>query len=72
MLFNKLFMLAVLPAIVMSSNVGMQIRLEEDTIESMKNVMAKFMPRYLKYDAHLPSTFEYKFDNGIGLLDWRF
>ena len=34
--------------------------------------MAKFVPRYLKYDANLPTDFEYKFDNGMGLLDWRF
>ena len=50
----------------------MQIRLEEDTIEGLKNAMARFIPRYLKYDAKLPTSFEYKFDNRMGLLDWRF
>ena len=72
-MFIKLqVLLAILPAICSSRNSGMQIRLEEDTIEGLKNVMARFMPRYLAYDANLPTDFEYKFDNGIGLLDWHF
>ena len=50
----------------------MQIRIEDETMEGMKNVMAHFLPRYLEYDAGLPREFSYMFDNGMGLLDWKF
>lgn len=53
-------------------NPGMQIRLEQATIEGMKKAMARFLPRYIKYDMKLPTELEYKFDSGIGLLDWHF
>lgn len=50
----------------------MQIRLEQASIEGMKKAMARFLPRYVKYDMELPSHLEYVFDSGLGLLDWHF
>lgn len=53
-------------------NPGMQIRLEQATVEGLKKAMARFLPRFIKYDVKLPTELEYRFDSGIGLLDWHF
>ena len=55
-----------------SMNPGMQIRLEEATIKGMKQAMARFLPRYVEYDMNLPSELNYRYNAGLGLLDWNF
>lgn len=53
-------------------NPGMQIRLEQATIEGLKRAMSRFLPRFIKYDMNLPTELTYKFDAGLGLFDWNF
>ena len=38
----------------------------------MKKAMARFLPRYIKYDMNLPKELNYKFETGVGLFDWNF
>jgi len=53
-------------------NPGMQIRLEQDTVDKMKIAMGRFLPQYTHLDAHLPENLEYNFDWGLGALSWNF
>ena len=67
-----IIILGVLTSPTLARNAGMQIRLEQDTIEGMKKAMVRFLPRYIDFDMDLPSTYNYTFNSGIGLFDWHF
>ena len=66
--------LGVLTPSTSAENAGMQIRLEQDTIEGLKKSMVRFLPRYIDLEMvkDFPTTYNFTFATGIGLFDWHF
>ena len=53
-------------------NPGMQLRLEQTTIDSMKKAVERFLPQYVNTDLGLPEEYHYSFGLfGFGLLEWK-
>ena len=53
-------------------NAGMQLRLEQKTINSFKKAMEFFLPHYLNVDANLPQEYHYEFGTFFDLVRWEF
>jgi hypothetical protein len=52
-------------------NPGMKLRLEQDTLDSLKLVMDKFLPNYIEHDLNLPSSFHYELPMPLDFLSWK-
>ena len=49
---------------------GMQLRLEQKTIDSFKRSMEFFLPHYINVDLNLPTEYHYTFGLFFNLLVW--
>ena len=52
-------------------NPGMQLRLEQSSMDAMKKAMQQFLPHYLNSDLNLPTEYELKFSL-CDFLSWHF
>ena len=52
-------------------NPGMQLRLEQQTINAFKKAMETFLPHYINVDMQLPTTYHYEFGLFFNLLKWK-
>jgi len=52
-------------------NPGMQLRLEQQTINSFKRAMEEFLPHYINVDMKLPQSYHYEFGLFFNLLQWK-
>ena len=49
---------------------GIKVRLEQQTLDSMKTVMEKFLPGYVNNDLQLPDSFHYELFPKLGAWGW--
>jgi len=54
------------------NNPGMQIRLEQDTMNALKAAMSRFLPEYVSHDMGLPTEYEFEFGLFFKFLTWTF
>ena len=52
-------------------NPGMQIRLEQKTLNSLKRSMEQFLPKYVNHDLDLPTEYHYEFGMFLDILTWK-
>jgi len=54
-------------------NPGMQVRLEQDTLDALKQSLGKFLPEYINHDLDiLPREYEFEFGLFFEFLTWHF
>jgi len=54
-------------------NPGIQVRLEEQTINQMKKAMTRFLPRFFNSDdIDLPKEYEFHFTLFLEFLTWQY
>jgi hypothetical protein len=63
--------LEVQGAYVSGMNPGMQIRLEQKTLNSLKKSMEQFLPKYVNTDIKLPEEYHYEFGMFLDILTWK-
>ena len=56
---------------VSGMNPGMIMRIEQHSINQVKNAMQEFLPHYLNFDMKLPTEYEYSFSLLFDLLVWN-
>lgn len=50
---------------------GMQLRLEQRTINSFKRAMETFLPHYFNFDLQFPNHYHYDFGILFDLIEWQ-
>ena len=51
---------------------GMQLRVEQRTIDSFKRAMESFLPHYFNFDMNFPSEYHYHFSTFFDMIAWEF
>jgi hypothetical protein len=54
------------------SNPGMQIRLEQQSINALRKAMESFLPHYINADLNLPKSYNFTFDLFFDGLIWNY
>jgi hypothetical protein len=52
-------------------NPGMQLRIEQKTIEAFKKACEEFLPHFIAVDLGLPKEFSYELGLFFNLLKWK-
>jgi hypothetical protein len=63
--------LQVRAAYVSGMNPGMQLRMEQKTLDAFKKSMQRFLPQYVNHELPLPSTYHYDFGLFFDLLSYQ-
>ena len=58
-------------AYISGMNPGMQIRLEQKTLNTLKKSMEQFLPQYVNTDLKLPTEYHYEFGMFLDILTWK-
>jgi len=53
-------------------NPGMQIRLEQKSLDALKMAMQRFFPHYFNADINFPREYEFDFGLYVDFLTWHF
>ena len=52
-------------------NPGMQLRLEQKTLDAFQLAMADFLPKYVNTDLNLPTEYHYEFGLFLEILSYE-
>ena len=53
-------------------NPGMALRLEKQSIDSVKRAMQEFLPKYVEHDMNLPDHYQYQFGFIADVFTWHY
>lgn len=63
--------LEVQAAYTSGMNPGMQMRLEQKTVNTLKTSMEQFLPKYVNTNLNMPTEYHYEFGMFLDILTWK-